>query len=144
MIDYEIIESKIDIILKNLNYLEEVKAFSKKEFLQSFQRIQASKHCLQESIEASLDIANHLIAGNGWQRAETYSDMFHILHDHQVIDKNLLEKLTDMARFRNLLVHRYGTFDDERLWTIIQEDIDGISDFVKKIEQYLLDALSQK
>ena len=99
--------------------------------------MQASKHSLQESIEASLDIANHLISSNGWKRAETYADMFLRLFENQVINKDLMEKLSAMARFRNILVHRYGSFDDERLWLILQEDIKDIAVFVREIERFL-------
>ena len=137
MIDVEIVEGKIDIILSNLHYLDQIKQSDKKVFLDSFEKIQATKHSLQESIEASIDIANHLISENGWRRAETYADMFQRLFDHDIINKDLLISLRDMARFRNLLVHRYGTIDDERLWFIVQEDIDDFELFIKKIEGYL-------
>jgi len=42
MMDEELIEAKIDIILRNLEYLDQVKLGSKKEFLHSFERIQAT------------------------------------------------------------------------------------------------------
>ena len=102
----DIIEGKIDIILSNLDYLDDVKTVSKKDFISSFEKVQASKHSLQESFEASLDIANHLISSNSWKRAETYANMFLRLFENQVINKGLMEKLSAMARFRNILVHR--------------------------------------
>jgi uncharacterized protein YutE (UPF0331/DUF86 family) len=137
MIDIEIIETKIDIILTNLAYLEKIKASDKKIFMNSFEKKQATKHSLQEAIEASLDIANHLISEHGWKRAETYSEMFNELHQHQIIDKTLMGSLSDMARFRNLLVHQYGRIDEERVWAIVQEDLDDFELFVEKIEAYL-------
>ena len=137
MIDEEIIESKIDIILTNLSYLETVRLSDKTVFFYSFEKKQATKHSLQEAIEASLDIANHLIAEQGWNRAETYAEMFQELHNHQIIDKPLMESLSDMARFQNLLVHRYGTIDEQRVWSILQEDLDDFSLFVKNIESFL-------
>lgn len=137
MIDEELIEAKIDIILTNLEYLDQVKNGSKKEFLHSFERIQATKHSLQESIEACIDISNHLISENVWVRAETYSDMFFRLYEQKVIDENLKDSLSDMARFRNLLVHRYGKIDDERIWTILQEDLKDFELFISKIERFI-------
>ncbi len=76
MIDRELIESKIDIIMKNLEYLEEIKNIDIEDFLGSFEKKQATKHSLQEVIEAFLDIANHMISSEGWPRAETYTEMF--------------------------------------------------------------------
>ncbi len=137
MIDEELIETKIDIILTNYSYLETVRSSDKTDFLGSFEKKQASKHSLQEAIEASLDIANHFIAEQGWNRAETYAEMFQELYKHQIIDKSLMESLSDMARFRNLLMHRYATIDEQRVWSILQEDLDDFALYVKKIESFL-------
>ncbi len=137
MIDEELIENKIDIILKNLKYLDEVKGLEKEVFLSSFERKQAVKHSLQEAVEASLDISNHLISSEGWERAETYSEMFTRLYENEVIGSDLKDRLQNMAGFRNLLVHRYGDIDDERVWRILSERLNDISRFVEKIEELL-------
>ncbi len=137
MIDEEIIEVKIDIILTNLRYLDTVRKERKNDFIDSFEKIQATKHSLQESIEASLDIANHIISEKRWDRAETYAEMFKRLYDHQIVDQKLMNSLSDMARFRNLLVHRYGIVDTERLWLIIQENLEDFEFFIKKIQLFI-------
>ena len=137
MIDDELIESKIDLIFKNLDYLNEISKIDETEFLSSFEKIQASKHSLQEAIESSLDIANHIISSQGWERAETYSDMFERLYEEEVLEKDLNKRLADMARFRNLLVHRYGKIDDRRLFRILNENIDDLHEFVEDIQIYL-------
>ncbi len=137
MIDRELVESKIDIVMKNMEYLDEVKAMDKEDFLKSFEKKQATKHSLQEVIEVILDIANHMISGNGWERAETYAEMFERLYDYNVIDEDLKDRLADMARFRNLLVHRYGVIDETRLFCIIKEDLSDIHLFIEKIYRYM-------
>ena len=75
------------------------------EFLESYEKIQASKHSLQEAIEACLDVSNHIIAAKGLERSESYSDMFLRLAEDDILNKQLADRLSDMARFRNLLVH---------------------------------------
>lgn len=76
MIDQELIEKKIDLLEEKLDYLKSIRELERDEFLGSFEKIQATKHTLQESIEACLDIANHIIAAKELGRAETYSNMF--------------------------------------------------------------------
>ncbi len=137
MTDRELVESKIDVIMKNLEYLDEIKNMDVEDFLGSFEKKQAAKHSLQEVIEASLDIANHLISSEGWSRAETYAEMFERLCDNQVIDKSLRDKLADMARFRNLLVHRYGAIDEKRLFVIIMENLEDVHRFIEEIYKYM-------
>ena len=42
-----------------------------------------------------------------------------------------------MARFRNLLVHRYGEIDDERVLEIIQHNLGDIVEFEKQIQRFI-------
>lgn len=48
-----------------------------------------------------------------------------------------MNSLSDMARFRNLVVHGYGTVDTERLWLIVQENLKDFEVYIKKIQTYL-------
>ena len=137
MIDEELIEKKIDLILKNLDYLEEVKEIDDEEFLRSFEKVQATKHSLQEAIESCIDISNHMISSEGWERAETYSEMFERLYENDVIGKGLNDRLGNMARFRNLLVHRYGIVDDKKVLHILRGRLEDIYAFVEEIEKIL-------
>ena len=132
-IDFELINAKIDIIEKNLNLLKEISNEEEENFISNFRDIQAAKHSLQESIESCIDISNHIISSNGFQRAETYSEIFEILSKKKIIPEKLSKKLQDMSKFRNLLVHQYGKVDEEELYSIMKEDLKDIEEFVKTI-----------
>ena len=47
--------------------------------------------------------------------------MFKVLKEKGVMGKRLVTKLEDMARFRNLLVHRHGEIDNRRVLEIIKQ-----------------------
>jgi len=137
MIDEEMVEKKIDLIFKNLDYLEEVKEIDDDEFLKSFEKLQATKHSLQEVIESCIDISNHIISSEGWERAETYSEMFERLYENDVIGSELNARLGNMARFRNLLVHHYGIVDDKKVLHILRTRLEDIYSFIEDIEKLL-------
>lgn len=137
MIDSEVIESKVDIVERNLGLLRVLSGESRGEFKASYRDVQAAKHSLQEAIEACLDIANHVISASGFRRAETYGEMFQVLEEQEIIPPGLSEKLQDMAGFRNLLVHRYGDIDLDRLYVIMRDDTEDIKRFVSIILEYL-------
>ncbi len=137
MMDREVIEKKIDIIEENLDYLEGIKSLEVDSFVSNFEKIQAAKHCLQEAIEACLDIAGHIIASRGFPRAEEYREFFFVLSEKKVIGKDLALRLADMAGFRNLLVHRYGVVRPEELYRIVNEDLGDIRQYVKEILVYV-------
>lgn len=135
MIDEELVERRKDIIFQNLKYLEE-KDFEEPDF----ESVQAVKYSLQEVIEACLDIANHVIASREMCRAEEYSEMFEILGDEDILDEQLADDLSDMAKFRNLLVHRYGDIENEQLRIILDGELGDIRDYLEQIDQELFDS----
>ena len=136
-LEREIIEGKLDIIDRNLRFLEEMKTLSPDQFEESYKDVQAAKYSLLEIIEACIDIANYIISVKGFRRAEEYSDMFKVLKEEEVIRKELATKLEDMARFRNLLVHRYGEIDNRRVLEIIKHNLKDIEEFEKDIEEFI-------
>lgn len=95
---------------------------------------------MQEVIEACLDIANHVIASREMDRAEEYSEMFEILGDEDILDEQLADNLSDMAKFRNLLVHRYGDIENEKLRIILDGELGDIRDYLEQINQELFDS----
>jgi uncharacterized protein YutE (UPF0331/DUF86 family) len=137
MISSDVINAKIDLIDQNIRLLNEVVAQGYENFSHNFRDIQAAKHSLQESIEACLDIGSHIIAEKGFRRGEDYKDIFNVLEEEIIIDTELSEKLQEMAKFRNLLVHRYGEIDTIRLFAIMVNDLNDIQVFVKRILKYI-------
>lgn len=53
------------------------------------------------------------------------------------LERNLSEKLQEMAKFRNLLVHRYAETEKEKLFKIMKMDVDDIRDFIGRILRYI-------
>jgi len=127
----------LDIIDRNLSFLGEIKRLSLEQFLESYRDVQAAKYSLLEIVEACIDIANYIISVRGFRRAEEYSEMFKVLKEEGVIGKGLATKLEDMARFRNLLVHRYGEVDNRRVLEIIKYNLKDIEEFEIDIGEFV-------
>ena len=112
MIDKDLIEAKFDIIERNL-------------------------HFIRSYYGGKIAEEDHIIAAERFERAEEYSQMFIILAKNGVISANLAKKLSNMARFRNLLVHRYGEVKVKRLLEIVKVDLDDVVEFVKEIKKFI-------
>ena len=100
MISTDVINAMIDIIDENIKLIEEIRSQGYESFSSSFRDIQAAKHSLQESIEASLDIGNHIIAEKGFRRADDYKDIYKVLEEEKILSSELSSKLQEMAQFR--------------------------------------------
>ncbi len=93
-------------------------------------------HALFVSIQASIDIANHLIATSSSRRPETYRESFAILSDEGLIPKDLAIQLSDLAGFRNVLVHLYCRLDLDEVSVVLQDDLPVVNryrDLVREI-----------
>ncbi len=80
-------------------------------------------HLLLVSIQASIDIANHLIATSSSRRPETYRESFAILSDEGLIPEGFAIQLSDLAGFRNVLVHLYCRLDLDEVSMVLQDDL---------------------
>ena len=136
-VNRDLIHGRIDIIERNFDFLNEYKEILEEDFLKNYKDIQATKFSLLEIIEAAIDIASHLISIKGFESAESYSEMFEILGKKNILNSELSDNLTNMAKFRKFLVHKYPDVDDSKVLTYINEELGNIRNFIKSILEYI-------
>jgi uncharacterized protein YutE (UPF0331/DUF86 family) len=72
-----------------------------------------------------------------FRRPESNREIFQILCDNNIIDKTLSSNLSNMAGFRNILVHDYVRLDREMVYDIIINHLKDIESFMKIISEYI-------
>ncbi|KPV62019.1 MAG: Nucleotidyltransferase domain protein [Candidatus Bathyarchaeota archaeon BA2] len=100
----------------------------------------AMARSIHELIEAMLDICRHLVSVKALGPTETYTDFPRLLSEHNLIPPSLAEALEEVARLRNVLVHRYIEVDYGRLLSKAREIIDRV---VPKFEEWVLGLLRE-
>lgn len=95
-------------------------------------------HALLVSIQASIDIANHLISEEGLRRPANYREAFQIIGEAELIDDDLAGELSDLAGFRNVLFHIYWGLDMEMVYHILQNDRKHLVKFREEAKRILL------
>ena len=98
-------------------------------------------HALLVSIQASIDIANHLIAASSSRRPETYRESFAILCDEGLIPEDLSVQLSDLAGFRNVLVHLYCRLNLDEVYGVLQDDLPVVNRYRDLVRTMLRDRL---
>jgi len=88
---------------------------------------------LQMAIQCCLDMAGHLVAELGLPRPEENAELFSTLAAAGRLDPALAAKMRAMTRFRNLIVHLYWTVDFDRVFDILQQDLNDYSRFEKAV-----------
>lgn len=94
-------------------------------------------HALLVSIQATIDIANHLIAERSLKRPSTYRESFQILSEEGMISSELSDELSELAGFRNVLVHLYWGLDLEKVYGILVSGLKVVEEFRKIVKKII-------
>jgi len=124
-------------LVQACGYLQDLGRMQKDTVLGNPHLIASAKYHLIVGIEAAIDLANHLIAKERWRAPEDYADTFRIMEEHGLVDAEFSARLQRMARFRNRLIHIYWDIDDETIYTLLQEDIHDIEEFLTEYLRFL-------
>jgi len=133
----EVIENRIKKLQNYLEKLSELKTINKNEFISDFRNSNSAKYLLQVSIECCLDIANHIIASEKYRSPDDYADSFRVLNEQKIVPDSLIEKLVEMAKFRNRIVHVYWEVDEDLIYDIIQNYLNDFELFIQSILKVL-------
>jgi len=87
-------------------------------------------HAMLVSIQASIDIATYIIAQRGLAKPSTYRETFEILGKEKIIPEELADELSDLAGFRNVLVHIYWGLNLEEVYAVLQNDLKTLYSFL--------------
>ena len=127
------IQDKTNDIKNSVNLLRNYAHEEDENFVSNPEKIGAARYYFVMLIEACMNIANHFCTRLLEKAPANYAETFLLLGEHSYINLELAERLAQMARFRNLLVHGYAKVDDRKLLQIIREDLTDVDNFLKEI-----------
>ena len=130
MINADKLRDKLQRIKDNLVRLEIMRKASFAQFCESPLYSDAATRLLQISIEAMIDIGNHIVAKNHLGTPKTYRETFELLMENQLLPKKDLELFITMVKFRNRAVHLYDKISDEEIYNIIQNHLPDFEHFI--------------
>lgn len=135
MVSIEKISRKFIQLEEYLAILAKISETPSDVFVKDKILVGSAKYYLQVAIETCLDVANHIIAAERFRAPKDYADAFTVLEENNILKKIIGQKLRQMAKFRNRLVHLYGEIDDMFVYVFITSDIEDIKRFRKIIIQ---------
>jgi uncharacterized protein YutE (UPF0331/DUF86 family) len=129
--------SKLNDINRSINRLRAFQSFSKEAFLADEDSQDIARSRLLTGIEAALNLCYHIVARELNQVPEDYADCFIRLGRAGKISKGLSDRLAQMAKFRNRLVHLYWDIDYGEVYSIICNDLKDLEDYVREVSKLL-------
>jgi uncharacterized protein YutE (UPF0331/DUF86 family) len=120
-----------------LKHLAELQKHPVEEFLSDWRIYDLADRQLHLVLETFLAIGEMIISEFGFAKPDTYADIPRILFENKVIPNQLKDRLIDLARFRNVLVHDYLSLDHERVYQHVQTDAKAIEEFIEAIKRFV-------
>jgi uncharacterized protein YutE (UPF0331/DUF86 family) len=132
--DEDRVLSKIDELNRYLGELEKIKPKELDEYRHSIENKRACERLLQISIGSVIDICSLVFSGLKLGMPADEESVFEGLEEQKVFSGSVVRILSGMKGMRNILVHKYGTVDDE---IVFESLTDRLGDFEKFIEEAL-------
>lgn len=129
--------AKLGRLDEYLKYLASIQKVNKKSFLSDYHFYGLAERYLQLAIEVILDAGKLIIISGNLRRPEDNQDIFVVLRENKIISQKLVEKLTGIAGFRNILVHDYEKIDREIVYQKLQKNLSDFKNFKKEILKFL-------
>lgn len=128
-----------DVILNKIQVIERCckrileEYDNKPENLNNFTKQDSIILNIQRACEACIDLGMHICAEKKLGIPQTSREVFAILYDNKIINKNIAENLKAMVGFRNIAVHDYQKLNLDIVQKIIEKQLDDFLVFTKSI-----------
>ena len=84
-----------------------------------------------------IDICNRIISKRNLGFPQDYSDVIKLMSQQGVLEGDLVGRLVEMVKFRNMLVHLYWKIENDRLHKYLKENLGDFEAFKEAIRKYL-------
>ncbi|UYU18922.1 MULTISPECIES: type VII toxin-antitoxin system HepT family RNase toxin [Methanoculleus] len=116
---------------------ERYQRIPKEQFLQDRDTQNMVHHAMLLSIQSALDIATDVIAEERLRKPFTYRETFEVLAGEGIIPESLARDLSNLAGFRNVLVHIYWNLDLKQVYAILQHDLTVLRAFSVVMKEHV-------
>ena len=91
---------------------------------------------LQRAVQATIDLATHIVSTEGYGLPETVGESFTLLEQQGLITSDLAERLRKMVGFRNIVVHHYETIDPQIVEAIVRKHLGDLNEFSRIVVEH--------
>ena len=133
----DIILAKLQTIERCLARIEEEYANDKTTFLQNFTKQDSVILNLERALQATIDIAAHIVKTEKLGIPATSRELFQMLEEAKIITPDTAKQMQNMVGFRNIAVHDYQNLNIDILIAIIEHHLNDFIHFNREILTYL-------
>ena len=136
MVDKELVSRKLSHLRMYVDELRRAEDINWEKYRSDLRARAFVERYIHLAIEEVIDVANYLVSFCQWREPTSFRDLFSILREHDVIPEDHLLTFQRMASFRNMLVHRYESMDDELVFGIFNKHLRDFDLFVRLVTDW--------
>ena len=140
MVDKTLVLRKLADLEQYLAQIGEYADITVTQYSADWKTQRVVERTLQMMIETCVDIAGHIISDKNFRIPTSYADTFKVLHEENILNKNLCAAMERTAKFRNIIVHQYDKVDAEIVVKILQKHLENFSSYKDAIVNALEEA----
>lgn len=137
MTTHDALKRKIREVRQHIKIVEKYQKYSQKEMEMDETLRGAVQHYLYIACQSVIDLGEMYIEYGKFRVPSTYSDIFDILLEQEVIKQDIASSMRNMAGFRNILAHQYGKVEFDIVYLVLTKHMNSIRQFVLCIEKNL-------
>lgn len=128
---------KLSLLDEYLKYLKEIQKVNKNSFLNDYHFHGLAERYLQLSIQVLIDLGQLIITEKQLSRPAEPQEIFSVLFNDKILSENLVNQLTGIVGFRNILVHEYGKIDREKVYEYLKDNLIIFEKYKKEILKFI-------
>ena len=137
MVDVDVFRQRLAKLEEYLGHLESMARLGRATVLRDPGLLAQTERWMHLTVEAAIDLGQHLIASRAWRTPMTNRETFQVLEENGVITSELCKQMEGWAGLRNILVHLYLEINHELLLTILEEELDQPRSFASALARVL-------
>ena len=135
MTNLTVIENKISSVKKYLGILARYQKYTQEEIERNLDLRGAVERYLYLVAQATIDLAEAIIAFKGFRKPTTLGETFRILNEEKIIDLLLTEKMIRMTGFRNIIAHDYEEINYHTVYQVLHQGLNNIEEFLEQVRK---------
>jgi uncharacterized protein YutE (UPF0331/DUF86 family) len=136
-LDADRIHKHLEDLAMSLRMLETFRSASYDSFAEDLRTQWAVEKGLERCIQNVLDVSAHILAAIGGPVPDDYASLLLELGKRRVLPSEFAARVSPMAGFRNILVHRYLDVDLREVYAVLENRLDDFRAFAHHVIGFL-------
>lgn len=132
-----VVATKIEAIRRMLDGIAKLPLATEDEFLADPRMVAAGESFLRRALEGLFDLGRHILAKGFAVPVPGYKETVRGLLQQGIIDPDLAKRMTEMAGYRNRMVHFYDEVTPEELYDILRNHLGDVETALASIQVWM-------